>query len=222
VLLPHGHEERVILAEERRIGRQVGLGEGAHGLVSRPRRDQPMALQHAPGILVGDEHRAAHGIEKDGVGRLESDPVHREQLPAQGGQGRAPHRGKPPVEAIEQPAGEGAEPAGLHPVPSGRAQGALHLGLGSGRQSRGAEETAPAQRLDGALGAAPRGELDQDGSGRDLVGGSPGPPAPPRGAVVPRRAVAALERDVETEQPRLDEIARRAGDSPPPDERRAR
>jgi hypothetical protein len=159
MLLAHRHEERVILAEERRIGGQVRLEEDADRLVRRRRGDQPMPGQHAPRMLVDDEHRTPGGMEQDGVRRLRPDAAHPQQILPEGRKGRPPHSMEAPAEALEQPAGEGAQPAGLQPVPSGRAHGA--------------------------------------------------------------RAVAARERRVEAQQPRLGGVARRPGNAPPADEHRA-
>ncbi len=170
VLLAHRHEERVILVEERRIGGQVRLDEGADRLVAAVAADQPMPGQHAPRILVDDEHRTPGGVEQDGVGRLRPDAGHPQQILPKGAEGRAPHLLEAPVEALEQPAGEGAQPAGLQAIRSRRPHGAAPTSASVAAASRaGLRRPRARSSRNGARRAAPRGELDQDGAGGDLV-----------------------------------------------------
>jgi hypothetical protein len=61
VLGAHGRQKALIVAEQRRVGRQVRLDEGAHRLAIRARGDEPMTDQHAAGMVVDREGEAAGG-----------------------------------------------------------------------------------------------------------------------------------------------------------------
>src|SRR5262245_44253660 len=138
VLPADGHEERVILVEESRIGGQVRLDEGAGGLVIRFRRDQPVATEDAPRGLVGDEDRTPRGVKQDGVDRLRPDPVQLQKIPPEGGQRRAPHLVEAPAKPLEEPAGEDPQTASLLSIRSRRPDGTRHLRLGGRNEAGGA------------------------------------------------------------------------------------
>jgi len=213
-MLPaHSDQQRVILPEQGGVGRQMRLDEGADGLVARPRCDQAMARQDAPGVLVGHEDRTPRRIEKNGIGGFRPDSVHAQEVLPERAQGRAPHPLEAPLEAVDQPLGEGAQALGLLPEGPRRADGMGHVALGGGGEARGAQEAPHTQRAQGGGRAAPRGELDQNGAGGDLVAGASRPPA--------LRTVAALQRGVEAQQAGLGGVARRSGNPAPPGEQRA-
>ena len=201
--LAERHDERVQLGKQGGIGRQMSLHERARLLVAGLCGHEPMASEDAPRVGVGDEDGTVGGVEQDGVGGLGTEPGNGEELASQGAEGRHPQAGETSSEALDEPPREGLEPTRLQPV---RARGPDHLGegwLGEGGHAVGSQQAALPEGCDGAGGVRPRGVLGEDGAGRDLVRSTPGPPA-----LGPK---AREERDVKTEQPRLDGIGRRAG-----------
>jgi hypothetical protein len=189
------------------------LQESASRLVRKVAPHQAMTVQHTTGVLVDDEDGAARPIEQDGIGRLRPDPGNPQKILAQGAQGQTPHGPEAPAKSVEQPRGERAQAPGLETEGAGRAQGAPELVPTDESQTLRAQQAPGAQGIDGTLGVCPRGELHQDGAGGDLVRRSRRPPV--------LGAEPAFEGHVEPQQPRLDNVPRRARDAAPACERRA-
>jgi hypothetical protein len=201
----------VKLVEERGIRRQVSLEERARVLVAGAVGKQPVDGQHAARVGVGDERGAASGVQQDrvrGLGPEADDPQH---LAAEGGQWCPAHAVEAPAEPIEQPARERLESPRLEPIRPGRADDLGQLVFGKRGQALGAEETARAQGADRAGSVHPPGVLGQDRADRHLVRRPRRPPA--------LRPESARERDVETQQPRLDGVRRGPGNLSPAESR---
>jgi hypothetical protein len=208
VRLTHGHEERVVLVEESRVGRQVGLEEGAGRFVRGLARQQRVPGQDSPRVRVGDEDRPVRRVEENGIGGLRPDPGHGQEGPAERPEGRAAQALEAAVETLDQPAGERAQATRLEAIRPRRAHRLPEVVLAGGDQAGRTQQPARPQAADRARRVPPRRELHQDRPRGDLVRGPAGPPA--------LGTEAMLEGDVEAQQPCLQRIGRRSWDPPPP------
>jgi hypothetical protein len=207
VRLAGGHEERVKLVEQRGIGRQVPLDEGAHLLVPGPLRHEPVTGEHAPRVGVGDEDRATSGIEQDGVDRLGPEPGNAEQLLSKPPERDHAHCREPAVEAMEQEPREGLELARLQAMRAGRPHHGRQRGIADGVETVRIEELRGAKPRDRARRAGPRRVLGEHRAQGDLERRPARPPV--------LRTEPTLERTEETQQTDLDRVRRRPGDRSP-------
>ena len=182
-------------------------------LVSDAAGREPVTREHPAGVGVGDEHRAARRIEKDGVGRLRPQTGHPQHLASQRPERRPAQPTEIAVEAREQPAGEVEQPPRLEPIGTGGPDQWREPRDWRCRQAFGNQQAASSQRLDGPRGAAPRRVLGQDRAHGDFEQGHRRPPA--LGTVV------GEQRAVEPQQTGLHGIAWRAGNAAPGAQHRA-
>jgi hypothetical protein len=178
------------------------LDEPSRVLVSGASRDELVAREHAPGVGVRHEDRAAGRVKQDRVHGLGAEAGDRQHLAAERQERGAAHAVEAPGEAAEQPAGERLEPARLQAIGAGGADDLAQLALADGGDAVATQQAARAQGGHGAGRLARVRVLGEHGAHRDLVRGAGGPPA--------LRPEAPLERRVEPQQPRLRRIGRRA------------
>jgi hypothetical protein len=207
VRLGRGHQQRVELVEERGIGGQVRLEEGAGVLVPAAAGKQAMALEHPARVGVGHEDRPAGRVEQDRVGRLRPQAAETEQLAPQRRQRRPAERAEVAAAACEQPGGELEQPVGLEPVGAGGPDQPRQGGGRAGGQAPGRQQAARAQRGDRPCRSRPGGVLREDRADGDLERRAGRPPV--------LRAVMGEQAPVEPEQARLDRIAWRPGNPAP-------
>jgi hypothetical protein len=205
--LAHGHQQRVELVEQRRIRGQVRLEERSRLLVAGAGRQQAVAREHAPGVGVRDEDGATGGVQQDRVDRFRPQAGHAEQLTAQRPERRPPHAPEVAAEADKEPAREVEQPAGLQPVGPGRANELGHRRVIARGEPTRRQHAARAQRVHGASCAGPGRVLREDRADGDLEGRSRRPPA--------LRSVPGQQPAVETQEARLDPVARRSGNRTP-------
>ena len=201
------------LVEERGVGRQVRLDEGARVLVSGRRRQQALATEDTPRIRIGHEDGPMRGIEQNGVDRLRAKPRHRQELPPQRPEGRSPEAVEAAAEPDEQPFRERTQPTGLQTVRAGGANHVGQLGLRDGHEPLGREQSPLAKRRHRARGARPGGVLGEDRTDCNLEGGAARPPV--------LRAVSSEQVTIEPQQPGLHRIMRRPGNRPSRPQHRA-
>jgi hypothetical protein len=185
----------------------MSLEKVARVLVAGAVGQQSVAREQPARVGVGHEHRPARRVQQDGVdgfGTESSDPEH---LAPERGERRAAHALEATAETLQQPAGEGLEPARHEPVRAGGADDLGQLGLFERGQALGIEQPACAQGRHRVSGVDPGGVLGQDRSHGDLEGRAGRPPA--------LRSVATGQRHVEPQQPRLRRIRRRPRDLSP-------
>lgn len=174
-------------------------------LVPGPRWQQAVTGQHPARVGVGHEHGAASGVEQDRVRRLGAQSGYGQELAPQRAERRPPQAVEAAVEAADQPARERAQPRGLDPVRPCRADHRGHRGGRPRGEPAGVEQPPGPERGDRPGGVAPGRVLREDGARRHLEGGAGRPPA---------LGTETLEQGrIESEQPGLDRIARRAGRS---------
>jgi hypothetical protein len=170
-------------------------------LVAGALGQEAMTREEPARVGVGDEHRPVGRVEQDRVDGLGPQAVNREHLAAERLQRRPPHAGEAAPEALEQPAREGVQPPRLEPIRPGGANRLAELALAERGEPVRAEQAARAERLDRAGRARPRRVLREHGPHGHLVRRACWPPS--------LGSIAALQRDVEAQQPRLRRINRR-------------
>src|SRR5262249_37791764 len=124
---------------------------------------------------------------------------------------RAAHALEPSIEPVEQPRGEVAQPTGLEPVGTRRADGLVQCRVRRPGEGVRCEQSPRAQRRHRARRLTPRGVLRENGAGCDLERATPRPPA--------LRPESAQEVSIDSQQPGPYEIARRPRNAAPGRER---
>jgi hypothetical protein len=189
------------LVEQDRVRRQMGLEERARLLVAGAVGHEPVTREEPARVGVGDEHRAVCRVEQDRVDGLRAQAGDRQHLAPEGLERRPSHAGEAAPEALEQPARERLQPPGLEAIGPGGADGLAQLPLAERGDPVRAEQAARAERADRARRVRPRRVLREHGPHGHLVGRACRPPS--------LGPMAALQRDVEAQQPRLRRIQRR-------------
>jgi hypothetical protein len=202
------HEERVVLVEQDRIARQMRLEELPCLLVAGPTGNQAVAREHPADVGVSHEDRTTGRVEQDRVHRLGPEPTHLEQRPAELDERGDPHAPESSPETGEEPSREGLEPLRLHPIGPGGADDRGELGPGRSGKAAGRQQGVRSESGHGPGGIRPCGVLREHGAHGDL---ERRPSRPPALGTEP-----ALQREVEPEEPGLDQIGWWPWDSVPP------
>ena len=74
------NDQRVVLAEKRRIKRKTAMEELLNRVVRVFSVSQIVAFQNAAGVSIDDEDGMSAGVEKDRIGGFRADAVDREEL----------------------------------------------------------------------------------------------------------------------------------------------
>ena len=190
----------MVLVEEGRVPGEVLLEERAERFVGDAGRNEAVTSQDAPGVGVGHEDRAAHGVEQDGVGRLRPDPADRQELPPERRQGDRGHATESAAVAGPEEVHKRPQAPGFRVESAGGTDQASHSRFRQPSEPLRCQEPARPERGDRPLHVDPGRVLGEDSANRHLQVGPSRPPA--------LGTEAGEESVVEAEQPTLDGIVR--------------
>src|SRR5262249_58477952 len=112
--------ERVKLVEQSGMRGQVRLEPRAGLFVTRGRADQAVAREDPARVRVGDKHRAACSIEKDGVGCLRPESLDVQEASSKRYERRRPQAAEISAHALDEPVCQREDPARLDAWGPGR------------------------------------------------------------------------------------------------------